>query len=139
MDNVFSQILIREIENLNLVYAQYKVAKLKWETLKNTKESDNQKEQLTDIIKYSQDALDSLRISIIQISMRARTIAKDVRLSPEQQKQLTEFEEKIMQPSAVEPKDFADFVQIANKIYVENILETKFKNTAQSVSELTGR
>jgi len=132
MENAFTQILIREIENLNLRYAQYSLlfAKGNTETFPDGKVPQ-------EMITLTQNLIDEIKISIIQIMLRLKAISTKIRLSAKSLELLESLAKTIKETKIPEEQDLEEILTQINKIYAESLIEAQLETTNKTVREFT--
>ncbi len=134
LQNAFTQILIREIENLNLRYSQYTliIAKGTTEKFPNDKVPE-------EMVALTHNLIDEMKISIIQILLRLKAVAKKIRLDLKEIELLEAAAKKIKETKIPEEKELETILTKINEIYAESLIETQLKTTGKTVREFTGK
>lgn len=133
-DGIFTQILIQEIETLNLRVSQYQLLIIKGET---EKFEDNKIPE--EIITLTQNLIDEIKISVMQIIRRIRSIAPKLRLTPHALEKFETLATNITHNKIPDTKTLEEFLDESFKIYAGNIIDAKVDTTAQTVKEFTKR
>lgn len=141
MDNVFTQILIQEIENLNLRYSQltltnYKITQFKKENPNTEEYTTDKKEIITTLIDNRNAFLDEIRVSITQILMRIEPIADKIKLTDELKKNISNAGENFY--NEAKDEDLTHFLTNINKIYVNNLISAKVENISDTIRNRQG-
>jgi hypothetical protein len=132
MDNAFIQILIREIENLNLRYSQYSLLLIKgaYEKFPDDKIPE-------EMILLSQNLIDEIKISILQIFLRLKAVSQKIRLTAKELETFDILQDKILRTKVPLEKELKELIETVNQIYAENIAESNIESTTQTVREFT--
>lgn len=130
MDNAFTQIIITEIETLNLRASQYTllIAKGEAETFKEKKVPE-------DILILTQNLIDEIKISIIQIIRKIKPIANKLKVSPTKIDEIKTKADEIIKQKSIPVQKLEELLDDINEIYANRIIETKLETTTQTTRE----